>query len=104
MRDRALFNLTIDSKMRGCDLVKVMIGDVRNHSGIQTGPSAWLEPRRHTISDFVFSCRINYLGHLSTRQNSRFGNERVSTVGLDSGSNCLAAVVARFSSVGSILI
>ena len=28
MRDRALFDLAIDSKLRGCDLVKLRIGDV----------------------------------------------------------------------------
>lgn len=26
MRDRALFDLAIDSKLRGCDLVKIKIG------------------------------------------------------------------------------
>ena len=28
LRDRALFDLAIDSKLRGCDLVKVCIGDL----------------------------------------------------------------------------
>jgi integrase len=28
LRDRALFDLAIDSKLRGCDLVKIKIGDV----------------------------------------------------------------------------
>ena len=28
LRDRALFDLAIDSKLRGCDLVKLRIGDV----------------------------------------------------------------------------
>lgn len=28
LRDRALFNLAIDSKLRGCELVKVRIGDL----------------------------------------------------------------------------
>jgi hypothetical protein len=28
MRDRALFDLAIDSKLRGCDLVRVRIGDL----------------------------------------------------------------------------
>jgi hypothetical protein len=28
MRDRALFDLAIDSKLRGCDVVKVRIGDL----------------------------------------------------------------------------
>ena len=28
LRDRAMFDLAIDSKLRGCDLVKVRIGDL----------------------------------------------------------------------------
>ncbi len=28
LRDRAMFDLAIDSKLRGCDVVKVRIGDV----------------------------------------------------------------------------
>lgn len=28
MRDRALFDLAIDSKLRGCDVVKIKIGDL----------------------------------------------------------------------------
>ena len=28
LRDRALFDLAIDSKLRGCDLVKIKIGDL----------------------------------------------------------------------------
>jgi len=28
MRDRALFDLATDSKLRGCDLVKIKIGDL----------------------------------------------------------------------------
>ncbi|RDC59074.1 hypothetical protein HME9302_00252 [Alteripontixanthobacter maritimus] len=28
LRDRALFDLAIDSKLRGCDLVKMKIGDI----------------------------------------------------------------------------
>ena len=28
LRDRALFDLAIDSKLRDCDLVKIMIGDL----------------------------------------------------------------------------
>lgn len=28
LRDRALFDLAIDSKLRGCDLVRMRIGDI----------------------------------------------------------------------------
>ena len=28
MRDRAMFDLAIDSKLRGCDIVKIKVGDL----------------------------------------------------------------------------
>ena len=31
IRDLALFNLAIDSKLRGCDLVRLMVDDVAPH-------------------------------------------------------------------------
>lgn len=45
--------------------------------------TAWFERRRGTIHDFVFPSRIDYLGHLSTRQYARLVDEWVSKVGLD---------------------
>lgn len=35
LRDKALFHLAIDSKLRGCDLVKIKIGDVVAGSDIR---------------------------------------------------------------------
>lgn len=106
MRDRALFDLAIDSKLRGCDLVKLRIGDVlsgetlRNRSTViqqKTGRpvqfeimtearkslTAWLERRRGNVQEFLFPSRVDYLGHLSTRQYARLDDEWVSTVGLN---------------------
>ena len=106
LRDRALFDLAIDSKLRGCDLVKIKIGDVvsgghiRNRSTViqqKTGRpvqfeimtearkslEAWFARRGGTILDFAFPSRIDYLGHLSTRQYARLVDEWVSIVGLD---------------------
>lgn len=106
LRDRALFDLAIDSKLRGCDLVKLKIGDVmsagqiRNRATViqqKTGRpvqfeimsearrslEAWLKRRAGTILEFVFPSRIDHLGHLSTRQYARLVDEWVSTVGLD---------------------
>lgn len=106
LRDRALFDLAIDSKLRRCDLVTIRIGDVvsggsiRNRSTVirqKTGRpvqfeimsearkslTAWLERRSGSIHDFAFPSRIEYLGHLSTRQYARLVDEWVSTVGLD---------------------
>lgn len=36
MRDRALFDLAIDSKLRGCDLVKIKIGTLATGQEIRT--------------------------------------------------------------------
>ena len=78
-----MFDLTIDSKLRGCDVVKVKIGDlvvggrVRNRAIVvqqKTGrpvqfalldPArgsilAWLERRGGSLDDFVFPSRIDH--------------------------------------------
>jgi len=106
IRDRALFDLAIDSKLRGCDLVKMRIGDLvsggslRNRATViqqKTGKpvqfeimtearnslTTWLARRGGTLRDFVFPSRVDYLGHLSTRQYARLLDEWVSTIGLD---------------------
>jgi site-specific recombinase XerC len=106
IRDRALFDLAIDSKLHGCDLVNLKIGDVmsagmtRNRATIiqrKTGRpvqfetmtearrslEAWLARRGGCILDFVFPSRVNERGHLSTRQYARIVDEWVSTIGLD---------------------
>lgn len=106
LRDRALFDLAIDSKLRGCDLVKLKIGDIvsggqirnratviqqKTHKPVQfeimtearKSAEAWLQRRGGTIVNFVFPSRIDYLGHLSTRQYARLVDEWVSIIGLD---------------------
>jgi len=106
LRGRALFDFAIDSKLRGCDLVKIRIGDlmsagsfrdrvtvIRQKTGrpvqfeimseARQSLKAWLDRRGGTIRDFVFPSRIDYLGHLSTRQYARLVDEWVSTIGLD---------------------
>ena len=106
LRDRALFDLAIDSKLRGCDLVKIRIGDLMSAGSFRERATViqqktdrpvqfeimtearkslkiWLDRRGGTIRDFVFPSRIDYRGHLSTRQYSRLVDEWVSTIGLD---------------------
>lgn len=36
VRDRALFDLALDSKLRGCDLVKIKIGDLVSGADVRT--------------------------------------------------------------------
>jgi site-specific recombinase XerC len=106
VRDRALFDLAIDSKLRGCDVVKIRIGDLVAGSSVRSRATiiqqktgrpvqfelmqdarcsllAWLERRGGSHDDFVFPSRIDYLGHLSTRQYARLVDEWVTAIGLD---------------------
>lgn len=105
LRDRALFDLAIDSKLRGCDLVKIKIGDIVSGANIRTraiviqqktgkpvqfeltadvraSVLAWLERRGGTVHDFAFPSRVDPSGHLSTRQYARLVDEWVEAVGL----------------------
>lgn len=91
MRDRALFDLAIASKLRGCDLVKIKIGTlvagpaIRSRSMViqqrigrpaqfeisadtRARLLAWLERRGGTIDDFSLPSRVVAGGLLSTRQ------------------------------------
>lgn len=105
MRDRALFDLAIDSKLRGCDLVKMKIGSLVSGTSIRsrsmviqqkTGRPvqfeittdtrasllAWLERRGGSIDDYAFPSRVDRKGHLSTRQYARLVDEWVTAIGL----------------------
>jgi len=105
MRDRALFDLAIDSKLRGCDLVKMKIGSLVSGPAIRTRSMviqqktgrpvqfeitadtrasllAWLERRGGSIDDYAFPSRVDHEGHLSTRQYARLVDEWVSAIGL----------------------
>jgi site-specific recombinase XerC len=100
-----LFDLAIDSKLRGCELVKIKIGtlvvgpDIRTRAMVvqqKTGKPvqfelmadarasllAWLERRRGTVDDFAFPSRVDHAHHLSTRQYARLVDEWVSAIGL----------------------
>lgn len=105
VRDRALFDLALDSKLRGCDLVKIKIGDVVSGAEIRTRSIviqqktgrpvqfeltadvrasllAWLERRGGTVDDYAFPSRVDHTGHLSTRQYARLVDEWVTAIGL----------------------
>jgi integrase len=105
LRDRALFDLAIDSKLRGCDLVKIKIGDIVSGADIRTRAIviqqktgkpvqfeltadvrasllAWLDRGGGTVHDYTFPSRVDHAGHLSTRQYARLVDEWVHAVGL----------------------
>ena len=105
-RDLALFNIAIDSKLRGCDLVKLKVSDISNAGVIseraiitqqktdqpvqfeitkQTRESLleWTRYKNLRYSDFLFPSRVGGSLHLSTRQYARIVNGWVSGIGLD---------------------
>jgi integrase len=108
LRDRALFDLAIDSKLRGCDVVKVKIGDlvggdeIRNRAIVvqqktrrpvqfelkedaRASLLAWLDRRGGTVEDYAFPSRIHHAGHISTRQYARLLDQWVTAIGLRPG-------------------
>ena len=91
LRDRAIFDLAIDGKLRGCDLVKVKIGDLVSGAQIRSraivirrktgrpvqfelleafrgSTLAWLERRDGTIDEFAFPSWIDHIDRIITRQ------------------------------------
>lgn len=107
LRDLALFNLAIDSKLRGCDLVSLKVKDVAQGRSIfhraivmqqktsrpvqfeiteQTRQSllSWIEYRELTSSHYLFPSRVTGCPHLTTRQYARIVAKWVESIGLDS--------------------
>lgn len=105
LRDRALFDLAIDSKLRGCDLVKIRIGNIVSGGRVRARAAvvqhktgrpvqfellesarttilAWLERRNGTLDDYVFPSRSDRAKHISTRQYARLVDEWVTGIGL----------------------
>jgi integrase len=106
IRDLALFNTAIDSKLRGCDLVRLRVSDVHLGDGVRlrttivqqkTGRpvpfeltettretlTAWLKLRGLRASDWLFPSRSRPGEHLTTRQYGRLVDEWVALIGLD---------------------
>lgn len=106
IRDLALFNTAIDSKLRGCDLVRLRVTDVHLGDGVRlrttivqqkTGRpvpfeltettretlTAWLKLRGLRASDWLFPSRSRPGEHLTTRQYGRLVDEWVALIGLD---------------------
>ena len=106
LRDLALFNLALDSKLRACDLLNLRVSDVSNGDTInnratvlqqKTGRPVrfeitrksrravndWIESAGLEGSDHLFPSRIRASEHLSTRQYSRMVSTWVAAIGLD---------------------
>jgi integrase len=109
LRDLALFNLAIDSKLRACDLLGLRVSDVASGGKIQSRAivrqrktkrpvrfeitartrksiEAWIETAALSERAFLFPSRIHRSPHLSTRQYARIVNDWVMSIGLEPAS------------------
>ena len=105
-RDVALFNLAIDSKLRGSDLVSLRVRNVVQGQRVVTramvlqrktqrpvqfelteptrvAVSAWLAKTNLPSEQYLFPSRLRVSPHLSTRQYGRIVKGWVASVGLD---------------------
>jgi len=106
VRELALFNLAIDSKLRACDLMKLRIQDVCHGEHIapraivmqqktqqpvqfeimpatQKSIADWVATAALKPNDFLFPSRIEKSPHISTRQYARIVHRWVADIGLD---------------------
>lgn len=108
VRDLALFNLAIDSKLRACDLLGLHVADVAHGDKIgrraivmqrktrrpvqfeitemtRESLQAWIEQEQLRFEDFLFPSRLHASPHLSIRQYARIVHGWVDEIGLDGG-------------------
>lgn len=106
LRDLALFNLAIDSKLRACDLLRIKVSDICSEGLVsdramvvqqktrrpvkfeitertKKSIEQWIQKARLDISDQLFPSRQKCSLHLSMRQYSRIVSSWVSDIGLD---------------------
>ncbi|MFM0003757.1 tyrosine-type recombinase/integrase [Paraburkholderia dipogonis] len=106
VRDLALFNLAIDSKLRGCDLVSLRVRDVTHGNQVlaraqviqrktqrpvqfeltestREAVGAWLEKAALRSEQYLFPSRLLASPHLSTRQYARMIRRWADAAGLD---------------------
>ncbi len=106
IRDLALFNLAIDSKLRACDLMKLRVWDLTHGDQIaeramvmqqktqqtvrfemmqQTRDAIfeWVNHTKLVKDDYLFPSRIKKSPHLSTRQYARIVESWVTSIGFD---------------------
>lgn len=106
IRDLALFDLAIDSKLRACDLTKLRLRDIAH--GEHVSPRAivmqqktqrpvqfeitaqtraalevWIHQAQLRSENYLFPSRLHGSEHLSTRQYARIVKAWVTAIGLD---------------------
>ena len=106
IRELALFNLAIDSKLRGCDLVQLKVRDISTINGINSRAivmqqkthqpvqfeiteqargalSRWIAFAQLKAENQLFPSRMKSSKHLSCRQYARIVKSWVEMIGLD---------------------
>lgn len=106
LRDLVLFNVAIDSKLRGCDLVRLSVVDLVNEDRVRARVSviqsktkrpvqfeltentretvlAWVKSPEMLACSFMFPSRFHDRTHISTRQYGRLVHDWVSAIGLE---------------------
>jgi integrase len=83
VRDLALFNLALDSKLRGCDLVKLKVSDVAYGHSVSGRATVWIKMAHLRSSDYLFQSRVGSSRHISTRQYNRIFHGWIDKMGLD---------------------
>nr|WP_271906698.1 tyrosine-type recombinase/integrase [Leisingera sp. SS27] len=106
LRDLALFNVAIDSKLRGCDLVKLAVADLVRDDRVRERVSviqsktkrpvqfelsentrdtiaAWIKSPEMLGCRFMFPSRFHDRLHISTRQYGRLVRDWVAAIGLE---------------------
>ncbi len=106
VRDLAMFNLAIDSKLRACDLVRLKLCDVSHGTQIATRAivmqqktqtpvqfeiteqtraalTKWIDDAGLCQDSFLFPSRVRHSPHISTRQYARIVKRWVASIGLD---------------------
>lgn len=105
-RNLALFNLSIDSKLRACDLLSLRVSDIANGVTVQSrgkviqqktgrpvrfeltertreSVTAWIEVGGLSADDYLFPSRQRASERLSTRQYARMMKDWTRSIGLD---------------------
>lgn len=105
VRDLALFNLAIDSKLRGCDLVHLRVEDVMQGDQVRTralisqrktgapvqfeiteqaraAVATWVRGKDLKGSDWLFPSRVDRTQPMTTRQYGRLVDEWIAAIGL----------------------
>jgi integrase len=100
IRDLAMFNLAIDSKLRGCDLVNLRVRDVTHGNQMLTraiviqrktqrpvqfeltedtrnAVVAWIAKASLKSEQYLFPSRLQNSPHVSTRQKKKWGQTRI---------------------------